>query len=50
MIDALLSPLQVLGEHFAWPWLLLALPLPWLARALLSPPSLDAGGFLMSPR
>ena len=34
MIDALL-PLQALREHFAWPWMLLALPLPWLARSLL---------------
>ncbi|HEY7840853.1 MAG TPA: BatB protein, partial [Gammaproteobacteria bacterium] len=23
--------------HFEWPWLALALPLPWLVRALLAP-------------
>ena len=34
--------------HFAWPWLALALPLPWLARRLL-PPAPDAGGVLFVP-
>ena len=29
--------------HFAWPWLLLVLPLPWLLR-ILSPPAESAGG------
>ena len=33
---------------FAWPWLLLALPLPWLVRALL-PPARDAGPALRVP-
>jgi len=32
-MNALLSALSLDG--FAWPWLLLALPLPWLSRALL---------------
>ena len=34
-MNALLSSLSIDG--FAWPWLLLALPLPWLARMLLPP-------------
>jgi Ca-activated chloride channel family protein len=33
---------------FAWPWLLLALPLPWLARMLL-PPARAAGAALVVP-
>lgn len=33
---------------FAWPWLLLALPLPWLLRAVL-PPAHDAGPALRVP-
>jgi len=33
---------------FAWPWLLLALPLPWLVRALL-PPVRDTGPALRVP-
>ena len=33
---------------FAWPWLLLALPLPWLLRVLL-PPVRDAGPALRVP-
>lgn len=33
---------------FAWPWLLLALPLPWLLRVLL-PPARDAGPALRVP-
>jgi len=34
-MNALLSLVSIDG--FAWPWLLLALPLPWLARRLLRP-------------
>lgn len=34
--------------HFAWPWLFLALPLPWLARRLL-PPARAAGAVLRVP-
>jgi len=34
-MNALLSALSIDG--FAWPWLLLALPLPWLARRWLRP-------------
>ena len=33
---------------FAWPWWLLALPLPWIARRLL-PPKRDAGAALKVP-
>ena len=33
---------------FAWPWVLLALPLPWLLRALL-PPARDTGPALRVP-
>ncbi len=37
-----------LEVSFAWPWLLLLLPLPWLARTLL-PPARDAGAALLVP-
>ena len=37
MIAAMTAPFTDLIGHFAWPWWLLALPLPWLARALLPP-------------
>jgi Ca-activated chloride channel family protein len=36
------------GISFAWPWLLLVLPLPWLARMLL-PPARDASAALRVP-
>ncbi|MFC3550845.1 vWA domain-containing protein [Lysobacter cavernae] len=35
VIDVLLAPFIALRDLFAWPWWLLALPLPWLARWLL---------------
>ncbi|MDH5822889.1 VWA domain-containing protein [Luteimonas sp. RD2P54] len=35
-------------DGFAWPWLLLALPLPWLVRSLL-PPQRAAGAALRVP-
>jgi Ca-activated chloride channel family protein len=35
MIDQLTASLTAWLDGFAWPWLLLALPLPWLARWLL---------------
>jgi len=35
-------------DGFAWPWLLLALPLPWLVRRLL-PPQRDPGAALKVP-
>src|SRR5690606_15837319 len=41
-------PLAVLRDAFAWPWLLLALPLPWLLRALL-PAAPAAGAALRAP-
>lgn len=34
--------------HFAWPWMLLALPLPWLLTRLL-PPARPQGGALFLP-
>lgn len=34
---------------WAWPWALLALPLPWLARAWLRPATPDAAGALRLP-
>jgi len=34
--------------HFAWPWMLLCLPLPWLAQHLL-PPAKPQGGALYLP-
>jgi Ca-activated chloride channel homolog len=34
--------------HFAWPWMLLCLPLPWLVRRLL-PPAKPQGGALFLP-
>ena len=37
MIEAMSASLASWLGHFAWPWWLLALPLPWLARALLPP-------------
>jgi len=35
--------------QFAWPWLFLALPLPWLARRLLPPAAPKAGAALRVP-
>lgn len=35
--------------HLAWPWLLLCLPLPWLARALLPPAAAVLGAALRLP-
>jgi Ca-activated chloride channel family protein len=35
--------------HFEWPWALLALPLPWAVRRLLSPVQTPAGGALRVP-
>ena len=37
LIASLLAPWHWLLDTFAWPWWLLALPLPWLARLLLPP-------------
>ncbi|MES9901427.1 MAG: VWA domain-containing protein [Sedimenticola sp.] len=34
--------------HFAWPWVFLLLPLPWLIRRL-APPALTPGGVLYVP-
>ena len=44
-MSALLSSLSIDG--FAWPWLLLALPLPWLARRLLRPARSNAPALLV---
>lgn len=49
MIDSLLAPLQALHEQFAWPWMLLALPLPLLARWLLPPARGGASAALRVP-
>lgn len=49
MIDSLLSPLLSLVEQFAWPWMLLALPLPLLARWLLPPARGGASAALRVP-
>ena len=35
--------------EFAWPWMLLTLPLPWLARRFLSPVNEAARGALRVP-
>ncbi|TWI06212.1 Ca-activated chloride channel family protein [Luteimonas cucumeris] len=43
-----LSALRELFDLFAWPWWLLALPLPWLARRLL-PPRRSASAALKVP-
>lgn len=48
MIDSLLSPVNALRDLFAWPWMLLALPLPLLARWLL-PPARNAEAALQVP-
>ncbi|GAA5079014.1 vWA domain-containing protein [Lysobacter panacisoli] len=48
-MDALLAPLAVARDAFAWPWMLLALPLPWLARWLLPPVRHDASAALRVP-
>ncbi len=37
MIDSIMASLQSLMDQFAWPWWLLALPLPLFARWLLPP-------------
>lgn len=48
-MNALLSAFAPSGfGGFAWPWLLLALPLPWLLRALL-PPARNTGAALKVP-
>lgn len=49
MIDSLLAPLLSLVEQFAWPWMLLALPLPLLARWLLPPARGGASASLRVP-
>lgn len=49
MIDSLLAPLLSLNEQFAWPWMLLALPLPLLARWLLPPARGGASAALRVP-
>lgn len=49
MIDSLLAPLLSLVEQFAWPWMLLALPLPLLARWLLPPARGGASAALRVP-
>ncbi len=36
------TALEALRTHFAWPWLLLALPLPWFMRALWPAAKTDA--------
>jgi len=35
--------------QFAWPWMLLTLPLPWLTRRLLPPAPPSTGGVLFAP-
>ena len=47
-MNALLQALPFHYEGFAWPWLLLALPLPWLVRRLL-PPARGGGAALKVP-
>ena len=47
-MSAWLSALLPSFAGFAWPWWLLALPLPWIARRLL-PPKRDAGAALKVP-
>ena len=47
-MNAWLSALSPSFAGFAWPWWLLALPLPWIARRLL-PPRRDAGAALKVP-
>ena len=37
MMDSLLETLKVTFGGFAWPWMWLAFPLPWLAGWLLPP-------------
>lgn len=49
MIESLLAPVAALRETFAWPWMLLALPLPWLARWLLPPARHEASAALRVP-
>ncbi len=49
MIDSLLASVASLRDTFAWPWMLLALPLPWLARWLLPPARHDASAALRVP-
>ncbi|MGE4071900.1 MAG: VWA domain-containing protein [Lysobacterales bacterium] len=40
---------ELLSWEFAWPWMLLALPLPWLAARLLPPTRVGQGGALRTP-
>ena len=47
-MSAWLSTMLPSFAGFAWPWWLLALPLPWIARRLL-PPRRDAGAALKVP-
>jgi Ca-activated chloride channel family protein len=47
-VSAWLTALLPSFAGFAWPWWLLALPLPWIARRLL-PPKRDAGAALKVP-
>lgn len=47
-MSAWLAALSPSYAGFAWPWMLLALPLPWLARRLL-PPRRDGGAALKVP-
>jgi Ca-activated chloride channel family protein len=46
--DAMNAWLSTMFDGFAWPWLLLALPLPWLLRWLL-PPARSAAAALKVP-
>ncbi|MFS8609046.1 MAG: BatB protein, partial [Gammaproteobacteria bacterium] len=34
---------------FAWPWLLIFLPMPWLVRRVLPPASVERGAALVAP-
>jgi len=48
MTPAVLQWFEALRALFAWPWWLLAIPLPWLLRALV-PPARDTGPALVVP-
>jgi Ca-activated chloride channel family protein len=49
MMDALLAPFIALHDAFAWPWMLLALPLPWFARWLMPPVAQTTAAALRVP-
>lgn len=49
VIDSMLAPLMALRDGFAWPWLLVALPLPWLVRWVLPPARHAASAALRVP-